>query len=291
MHDKNVWEKNLESLDVIQSRLLTSPDGEKYAVKFGKSSSAYDVDFDAETLTISFISPLSGTVDTSQILHELGHYMIAPSEGLHLPSWGLANPYVAYSGLMFDPVHPGGSPAVTEARVWAWQHVMEVMCGFTDIETFSEHDEIEYLPGEVLNRGHEENIAIAKALTDIEYQKLLERHGSHENLENFVRNKIAGIQNTIRAERAFRIDEDANPDILESHKTPTRATISLTKFQDWYQVEIDAFDEGHTIVTTRDSGRALKMLELSCTCNDITKKVGKSLQASPSSSPSPSPSL
>lgn len=242
-------------------------------------NSVISADFDNGRLILSPRVPETFVDDNNQILHELAHYVMnydrnsKEMEGLHSQNWGLENPFRFWSGIMFDDAHPGRSQANTEARVWAWQHIIGTMCGLHDEQTFMAHPEIKYLKGEKITMKDDEAIRRSHILIQSHLQKIQQKHGDPQA---FVREAFRNLGRIIEHEKQFDVpDHDVeNPphyEILSSTQLESGAHVEHSLQENWHSITLKSPDETDfvTICRTRDIDRAIKLMGVAVDLNNF----------------------
>jgi len=130
----------------------------------------YSVDWDNHAINFSLKADAFLENDIDVAIHEMAHFMIASSDGLHLQAWGMKNPYVFWDGREFNNMPaPDGSPASnTETKVWAWQHLIYVMSGLREIDDVDKRPEAQWV-GDAPRHNMLETVdsMIRKHLSDI----------------------------------------------------------------------------------------------------------------------------
>lgn len=128
--------------------------------------------------------------------HELGHLMITPDHDIGKNNWGLG--FLHYH-IVGDEIYPivlnPKSQLKVEAKVWAWQYIIESLIGFNKFgDSIRPLNEARYLDsyGDHVNIENA-HIAFNKALNDImdEYTDLYE-------LENAIRSKFIIVSDLIK---------------------------------------------------------------------------------------------
>lgn len=229
--------------------------------------------FETGKLLLSPVIPQSRLMDYNQVIHELAHYVMLfdkdpnSMEALHTENWGLTNPYIFWSGLDIDDVHPGGGPTKLEAKVWAWQHIIGTMAGLHDANTFIEHTEIKYIRGENLNMPRDEALEKSQALLMHYLQDIYARHPDPTIV---VRNAINSIDRLIQHEAQFQ--RTGTPyESLSEIELPMGAIVEHITEKEWHHILFHSPDKEITqaVVSTRKIERALKLMEVCINANCI----------------------
>ena len=252
-------------LDTIREKLFSDEKGVPYPfIQLENVNGSFSTDLDAGILTFAYRSPLAGGVDTDIPLHELGHYFISRPEGLQLSSWGLSSPNYVFTGLsgkyFTENSLSGDGSAHMEARVWAWQHLFNVMCGFSEMYDIEDRSEIRFLPekSDLLNVDDDLANEQARLLIEKELEKILIRHPNGSWVDH-IRAKISQIKDVLAEEAKHNLDNEdwEHPTVLLRTDIPeTSARIEMLSAGEWKKVVITDDEDLSTIVTTRSDDRA-----------------------------------
>lgn len=248
------WDKEEnfeESKKQLIAKLLSDEKGLPYKhfdIKILNSD--YDVDWEKEKIIFTSLSGPRKSI--SSAIHELGHLMIAPNENIGQSNWGMKNPYLFFSGISIDEMSPQNKGQLkTEAKVWAWQYLMECLAGF---KTFGKDDltrrgEAKYLKDGTEFLNDEDTVAqIAYDATQKELKHILKEY---PNWEDVIRNRLKSIPLILKQEKILMLNEDdikkskiVKEHICDEMNEGIRQTITLYAYpKGWYEVILHEYDE------------------------------------------------
>ena len=218
----------------------------------------YRVDWSKKKINFSLKADYGLSNDIDVAVHEMAHYMIASVDGLHTSAWGMKNPYFFWDGASFSPIQaPNGAPASnTEAKVWAWQHLIYVMSGMREIDDVDKRPEARWLDDspkqnmldivDGMIRGH---------IADIQ------KKFPNGTWMNEIKRKFSEIPYILEYEKTQLIKDDFQQ-VSETHLGFNVYLLLEHNSQGWFQSilahkddETNEYDGYHTHVITRSPER------------------------------------
>lgn len=215
-----------------------------------------------------FPTILGSRKNVNSVVHEISHFLISDFEYVFLTNWGLRHPYKFFTGIGIDPLPSRNDcPIKFESKVWAIEHLIEVMTGFRDIDNIKEHDEVVFVDNmKYLNRYDEiKNYTKTriekevKELLKINYKKLI--LDKIKKFPSYIQQNDCYLseEHHILKERVFKINDNDS-------------LIQIVKNNGWYQVLMTNTDPDYFQVEevhiSRDYEKAEKYFSLSVKLNE-----------------------
>jgi hypothetical protein len=290
-HEKRQAKFDIQ-LDLVIKSVLSDENGVPYGwFKCGDHiSGQYQVDWDR--LEIHF-SPFTGPLLSVQaVTHELGHLMVARDEGIGEESWGLENPYIFMSGIAFDRIAPVEKfPHVRlEAKVWAWQYLIEVASGIRDArDPLPLHPEVRYLRDGIEYVSDDDRAyEIAEKMFAEELEKL-----KKTDWQSKMKTRFASMSGVLAQCKSAHYDYDIkSPDIIlrewseDLGESQKNRILLLDVGQSYYEVRLimeDNLNDVQMVETSthsKDLKRCERFFDIAVATNTISTPAPSHLEVS-----------
>lgn len=176
-------------------------------------------------------------------LHELGHLMISRKEDIGKMAWGLRVTTFIMDSIGINMMAVNDKIQVrTEAKVWAWQYLIECACGlkkFGDPETV--HEEAQWLDASSENK----NVHMVHKEFNLQLENILKKH---PDFVQAIRDRFATIGEILCSNEQrwneYSYDDLETIEAAENQNATRRILLSQEPGKEHYVVELETLIDG-----------------------------------------------